>query len=305
MNLKKSPFSLDNQAEYSAWRDAKLAALPASLTELVVPVSDPACPTPKEAQAIMANIRHYNFSLYRLPSDHDTRADDIKMLGHRFGLTRLDRNLYANEEAISELKVVTGSRKGEYIPYTDRALGWHTDGYYNPPEHQIRAFILHCKTNAARGGENALLDHELAYIHLRDLDPGIIDCLMQPDILTIPATANNDRQSRKDQTGPVFSIDPVTGALHMRYTGRKRHIEWKNTPEVHHALSLLNDLLHSDFAHILHYRLQPGEGLICNNILHSRTAFEDGDTQQRLMYRARYYDRVKQATTGANHAESE
>jgi hypothetical protein len=38
-------------------------------------------------------------------------------------------------------------------------------------------------------------------------------------------------------------------------------------------------------------RLQPGQGLIGNNPLHTRTGFENG-TRQRLLYRARYYDRI-------------
>jgi hypothetical protein len=40
--------------------------------------------------------------------------------------------------------------------------------------------------------------------------------------------------------------------------------------------------------------LQAGEGLLCNNVLHNRTAFKDSDdpTQTRLLYRGRYFDRV-------------
>jgi hypothetical protein len=42
--------------------------------------------------------------------------------------------------------------------------------------------------------------------------------------------------------------------------------------------------------------LQPGWGLICNNVLHSRSRFSDGvepdPAQGRLLYRARYYDRI-------------
>jgi hypothetical protein len=38
--------------------------------------------------------------------------------------------------------------------------------------------------------------------------------------------------------------------------------------------------------------LQAGEGLISNNVLHNRTAFEDGPGHRRLIYRARFYDRI-------------
>jgi hypothetical protein len=36
-------------------------------------------------------------------------------------------------------------------------------------------------------------------------------------------------------------------------------------------------------------------GLVCNNVLHDRAAFSDSDTQKRLLYRARYYDRIVDA----------
>ena len=39
-------------------------------------------------------------------------------------------------------------------------------------------------------------------------------------------------------------------------------------------------------------RLEPGMGLVCNNVLHDRTAFADSEAHKRLLYRARYFDRV-------------
>jgi hypothetical protein len=33
-------------------------------------------------------------------------------------------------------------------------------------------------------------------------------------------------------------------------------------------------------------------GLVCNNVLHDRSGFRDGATRKRLVYRARYYDRI-------------
>jgi hypothetical protein len=34
-------------------------------------------------------------------------------------------------------------------------------------------------------------------------------------------------------------------------------------------------------------------GVICNNVLHARTAFRDDPSRPRLLYRARYYDRIR------------
>jgi hypothetical protein len=33
-------------------------------------------------------------------------------------------------------------------------------------------------------------------------------------------------------------------------------------------------------------------GIICNNILHTRSAFTDSPERRRLLYRGRYYDRL-------------
>jgi alpha-ketoglutarate-dependent taurine dioxygenase len=66
-----------------------------------------------------------------------------------------------------------GERK-EFIPYTDKPIRWHTDGYYNIPERTVRGMVLHCVQSAASGGENQLLDHEIAYILLRDENPDFI-----------------------------------------------------------------------------------------------------------------------------------
>ncbi len=40
------------------------------------------------------------------------------------------------------------------------------------------------------------------------------------------------------------------------------------------------------------HRLQKGEGVICNNVLHNRSMFSDNSNSKRLLYRARFYNRV-------------
>jgi hypothetical protein len=104
----------------------------------------------------------------------------------------------------------------------------------------------------------------------------------------------NGVEIRGALTGPVFSVDPDDGTLHMRYTARTRSIEWRDDPVTRAARDCIRDFLASDSPWILRYRLQPGEGFISNNALHDRTAFEDDPAagQSRLLYRARYYDRV-------------
>ena len=50
--------------------------------------------------------------------------------------------------------------------------------------------------------------------------------------------------------------------------------------------------LAGDTPSIFRLKLEPGMGLVCNNVLHDRTGFDDDPEQPRLLYRARFLDRV-------------
>ena len=112
--------------------------------------------------------------------------------------------------------------------------------------------------------------------------------------MTIPANMESGSITRPAQSGPVFSVDPVTGSLHMRYTARTRSIEWKQDAITREAVATLQTLLTEDTRYRFTYRLAQGQGLLCNNVLHNRTRFtDDVDTgMERLIYRARYFDRI-------------
>ena len=92
----------------------------------------------------------------------------------------------------------------------------------------MRAWLLYCAQPAAEGGANELLDHEIAYIRIRDENPDWIRALMATDAFTIPRNSEGGEQIRPDHGGPVFSISPVDGSLHMRYSARQRNIIWKD-----------------------------------------------------------------------------
>jgi alpha-ketoglutarate-dependent taurine dioxygenase len=291
-----TPFRLDDDSSYRRWRDAKLASYPASLEELVVEVRDPKHLSDAEADAIRDRCRRANMAIYAGPPDDGAADKEIpRRLGTQLGLNRLDPNMLADEDGITSLTVVPGKSGRGYIPYSNRRLLWHTDGYYNPPERTIRAMLLHCVRPAAEGGENRLLDHELAYIALRDENPDWIAALMAPDAMTIPANEEAGEVARGAQAGPVFSLDPVSGNLHMRYTARVRSIEWKDDAPMREAVAALERILGAESPHVFRHRLQAGQGLICNNVLHNRSEFSDaeGGGKGRLVYRARYYDRIR------------
>jgi alpha-ketoglutarate-dependent taurine dioxygenase len=288
----QNPFALDNTAAYLRWRDHKLAHAIIDTNELIVEIKDPRALTKAEHAALLERCRRSNMAIY---STRTEAADEymVRQFGLQFGLASLDANWLAGEQGITRVTVCAddGQRQA-YIPYTDRAIKWHTDGYYNPPERQVRSFVLHCVHSAGQGGGNRLLDHEIVYLMLRDSNVDFIRALSAPDAMTIPERTDEQGVARAAQTGPVFSVDPASGTLHMRYTARTRSIEWKQDPTTLAAVVALEKLLLSDLPHIHSVRLEPGMGLLCNNVLHDRAAFSDTPDSPRLLYRARYHDRI-------------
>ena len=285
-------FDLDHAAAYAAWRDRKLAAHPRSLAELVVELRDPRRMSAAERDALLARCAVANMALYASGTGSDPDKDIPRELGRQLGLLRLDANPLADDDGISPLAVAPAGTRTEFIPYTDRAIQWHTDGYYNALDHQVRGLILHCVQRAERGGENRLLDHEIAYILLRDEDPQHIRALMAPDAMTIPPRMDDGGEARPARSGPVFAVWP-DGHLHMRYTARKVSIVWKDDARMRAAVAALERILaDADNPYVFRGLLEPGMGLVCNNVLHDRAPFADGDARKRLLYRARYFDRV-------------
>jgi hypothetical protein len=289
------PFDLARDRDYRTWREWKLDAYPTSTAGLLVGIEDPLRLTRAEHAAILASCHKANLAIYAIRNGGSADKAAVRALGRQFGLKRLDMNLRADEDSITSLRVVPQQPGTRYIPYTNRPLSWHTDGYYNTPDEQVRAIVLHCVSAAASGGESLLLDHEMAYLLLRDENPDYIRALMDPDAMTIPANVEAGEELRGAQSGPVFRVEKDSHALHMRYTARTRSIVWKDDPVLHEAVAFLRDLLDSDIPWIFRYRLQAGQGVICNNVLHRRLAFDDapGEGAGRLLYRARYHDRIR------------
>jgi hypothetical protein len=285
------PFALDDEPAYRAWRAAKLAGYPRRLDELWIEVADPTRPSAGEVAALRATVGRANLALFRWDRPS---ADPAVLSGFlaTLGLRRLDRNLCAEEDGITALEVRPAEGGRTYIPYTNRPLSWHTDGYYNDPGHAVRAWALYCVSDAAAGGENEALDHEVAYIRLRDRNPAWVRALMAPDAITVPANEEGGAELRPARSGPVFAVD-ADGHLHMRYSARAKNIVWKDEPATRAAVEALGALFSAGDDHILRFRLAPGEGVVSNNVLHRREGFRDDPAagRRRLILRARYLDR--------------
>ncbi len=286
-----SPFHLDNDDIYREWRDLKLKDYPENIGDLLVEIDDPRKLTQSEFDALLRRCRKANMALYTSKTGTDPDPEIPLSVGRRFGVRGLNKNWLADDSGLTSLTVVDEGIRQHYIPFTNRAINWHTDGYYNIANEQIHTLNLHVVQRAASGGENSLMDHEIVYILLRERNPDYIRVLMDSETMTIPARIENGEVARKEEPGPVFSVTPA-GDLHMRYTIRVNNVIWADDPLTREALATLKQILNSDSPYIYRGLLEPGMGLVSNNVLHDRAAFTDDAEHKRHYYRARYFDRL-------------
>ena len=289
-----TPFDLDNAAAYAAWRERKLDSAPRRIEDTLVALDDPRALTAGERDALLERCGVANMVIYTSNTVGEEDKEIPRQLGAQLGLYKLDSHWLTDDDAISPISVRGAEERGErkeFIPYTDKPIKWHTDGYYNTPERTVRGLLLHCVQSAEAGGENQLLDHEVAYILLRDVNPDYIRALSRPDAMVIPARSDENGVARAAQSGPVFSVDDA-GFLHMRYTARSISIEWRGDAATQAAVATLARILAATTPWTLHGRLEPGMGLICNNVLHDRSGFVETPERRRLLYRARYHERI-------------
>lgn len=283
-----SPFLLENEQAYQGWRALKLERR-ARLDPLHCFALDGEGRLPSSARdAVSEQLGAFNFVLFAADPENFGKAAFAR-LNRQFGLTQPDANPGADDDRVTALRVVeAGDSRAQYIPYTNRAMNWHTDGYYNPPERRINAFTLYCVHPAARGGGNFLFDHEMMYLLIRDHSPGLLEVLMQDDLMCIPANLDGRRVLRAEETGPVFALQENSASLNMRYTSRPHNVVWKSDYRSQRALNLVREIL-LDGAALIELQLEAGQGMLCNNILHGRHAFQDEATQPaRLVWRARF-----------------
>ncbi len=290
-SFRPAPMFAASEASYREFRAARLDHYPVSAGDLVVEIGGLTDLDDDARASILACCGRANMAIYDC-RDRTADREAIRTFAAHFGLQRLDHHLCATDDGVAELTVASEGMRAGYVPYSDRSLSWHTDGYYNKESRRVYAVVLHCAQDAATGGETAVLDPEIAYIRLRDANPAFIEALEHPECMTIPANVGDQDVIRPAVCGPVFSYDHASGALHMRYSARRKNIRWRDDPMTTAAREFLSNLLADENGPVLRFRLQPGQGLISNNVLHTRTAFADGPGQKRFLYRARFFDRI-------------
>jgi len=288
-------FDLENEAAYAAWRRSKLAVTPRAGAAKVLKVVDLSQPTESEQNAILQQVSESNFAIYQAENYSDDEGEvgaQLRQFTDAFGLRIAEAHRSAGNNGVVALRVSMAEHQRGFIPYSRKAMNWHTDGYYNSEADTIRAFVLHCVRQADIGGQSQVIDNEIAYIRLRDESPEAVALLMDTAAMTIPKSPEADGSVRPVSIGPVFFIE--NEKLIMRYTARTRSISWKDEATKKAAV-LLQELLEfeRDYLHTL--TLQPGQGILNNNTLHNRTAFDpsaDTGSSQRMLYRVRFNNRL-------------
>ncbi len=277
--------------DYRYWRDKKLANAPTQLDDCIVEIQDPFKLSNTEKNKITSLCQKGNFALFQIHSV-DQYNEAIISINNQFGLKDFDQHLFVKTGGLAYITQSNNKNQGEFIPYTDKNLGWHTDGYYNAIEQRIRAFSLFCVNPAAEGGTNEWIDPQMIYLLLREDNPDIAKALTHPHVMSIPEHKVNGKVRRATSTGPIFFIDEPTNELSMRYTQRKKNINFLDSIEIRQAVDYLDALLSTTTDHHFKHLMQSGQGFLCNNVLHKRNSFTDNNNP-RLLLRGRYFNRIE------------
>ena len=274
-------FLSSKSSEFLKWAAQKENNIPKNINEISVEIKDINRATKNEISKIKSTLDKFNSCLYR--SNRDLESNSCLLdFAKAVGMKTFDcNNIEANEiSTISSIK----NEKIQYIPYTNKALNWHTDGYYD--KKPLFSWLLHCINPADDGGENYLLDHELA---MREyvLSYDDIEVLMNKRAITIPESQGSNRSELSTY---IFSFDNDYEKLHMRFSMRKENI--KMSDNTFTAMSKLTDVIENNCSkYSITYKLSKNEGILSNNILHGRNSFKDDKVQRKLL-RIRSYERL-------------
>ena len=269
-------------SEFKQWASEKEDNIPLNIGDLKAEIQDINHITSEEISNIKGKIKKFNFCVYKSTVGLHNQADLVNF-ARSIGMKTYDTNNIHNSPVSLIMSLESGNAVN-YIPYTNKQLNWHTDGYYD--EKPIFSWLLHCEEPAYSGGENYLLDHELAireYIFKYDN----LDSLSRSDALVIPGNV----EAKRDETkGYICDSDNVYKRFHMKFSMREKNMKLNEQSKT--AFMRMKKIIKEDCKkYCLTYKLSKNEGIVSNNILHGRNSFEDGKVMRKL-YRIRSYERI-------------
>ena len=279
-------FNLNSAEDYKKWRDEKLAAYPKNIADLVVELGDMTALTAAEKGKVRELVERANMCVYTAGAA-ELSMDSLLALGRQLGVSDTDKaRRHSNSDELTSSGILNSA-----IPFTTRHVRWHTDATYYGSDKTIQALFLLCKRPAVEGGSNKVLDHEILYILMRDKNPDALGVLMNKDCFKYknPKTG----EIAENLGGKVFWTN-TDGNLCHRFSFRKMDMAWSEDADIQAARAVLESLIHNESEYVIEGRLESGLGLISNNVLHTREKLLDSeeDTQKRLLFRTRFYDRV-------------
>ena len=268
--------------EFKQWALEKEDNIPLNIDDLIVKIHDINHATLAEISNIKDIIKRFNCCVYQSKVGLNAQAD-LMNFAQSIGMETYDTNNIHNSP-ISLIMSLETENALNYIPYTNKKLNWHTDGYYD--EKPIFSWLLHCEEPAYSGGENYLLDHELAireYIIKYDN----LESLSSLDAFTIPG---NTHANRGETKGYICNNDNEYKKFHMKFSMREKNMKLNEQSKT--AIMRMKKIIKEDCKkYCLTYKLSKNEGIVSNNILHGRNSFEDGKAMRKL-YRIRSYERI-------------
>ena len=279
-------FNLDVADDYKKWRDEKLAAYPKSIGDLVVELGNMTALTGAEKSKILDLVERANMCVYTAGTA-ELSSDSLLALGKQLGVSETDKaRRHSNSDELTNSGILNSA-----VPFTTRPVRWHTDATYYGSDKTIQALFLLCKRPAIEGGSNKVLDHEILYIRMRDQAPEALRVLMNKNCFKYmnPKTC----EIAENLGGKVFWTNP-DGYLCHRFSFRKMDMAWSIDTDIQEARADLETVILNESEYVIEGRLESGMGLISNNVLHTREKLvdSDDDAKKRLLFRARFYDRV-------------
>ena len=268
--------------DFIEWSAKKDLNIPSNINDLKVSISDINHVSKTEISQIKQKLTKFNCCIYASGTDLD---DDSKIMrfAQSLGMRTFDSH-NIDDSAISTISANKDENNIRYIPYTNKGLNWHTDGYYDSKP--IFSWLLHCIEPALSGGENFLLDHELA-IREYILKYDDIIYLTNNETFSIPT---DEVAKREITSNYVCDMNNEYKKLHMNFSMRKENIIVNKDSES--AMSKLIKIIKEDCKkYHLTYKLSKSEGIVSNNILHGRNAFKDGQVMRKIL-RIRSHERL-------------
>ena len=280
-------------AAYEQWRSSRLKrlelVLESTASRKTIPwlVPDETARNSQAKKRLCETVAKDGYALYQWYGEADKEQAVLALMHQDLGLEHTDTGVLTNAGGFSVLEDMAGSPRARFVPYSNKQMNWHTDGYYNDINSQVRCFTLHCSAPAAVGGSLSLLDTELLLLALYDDDPRLVTVLSHPQAMTLPANKDSEGHNRPDRAVPVL-FQQTDGSLGTRFTTRIKNIRWRCN-ETQAAAERAAELIETHQHWHTQIRLSHGQGIITRNILHRREAFEDAPGQQkRRMLRGRY-----------------